>query len=318
MTAAESLRQPLYTLLTLGAVTLTVLLPMFALFPGGDVSRLARDGGLAFQLVAGLLLCGFTASSALRSELRSGSAAMVLCKPVSRDTFFIAKFAGTLLVLLLFSVSVATATLISQRVCQHFSLIYGRYDDLRLALATLAAVPLACIIGGLRNYFRGAPFGATTSVALPILMIALAIPIARLNPEAGNSDIIPLAQMLPWATLQASLLIFAALTVLCSLATTLTVKLPTPATLGVLSLLGTLGLLSEHILPPASSHAGIQALRAILPNWQQFWIADQLTQHTLTLTHLAGAILYALLYTAAILLLGTTLFSHTDIETATR
>jgi ABC-type transport system involved in multi-copper enzyme maturation permease subunit len=316
MTAAEAIRQPLYTLLTLGAVTFTVLLPMFALFPGGDISRLARDGGLAFQLVAGLLLCGFTSANALRGELLSGSAAMILCKPVSRDTFFLAKFAGTALVLLLFSCSVALATLVSQRVCSTFSLIYGRYDDIRLALVTLAAVPLAAMLGAIRNYFRGAPFGSTTSLSLPLLMLALILPVARFAPEGDT--MLTIQEMLPWATLKASLLIMAALGVLSATALTLTVKLPTPATVGVLALLGSLGLLSEHLIPPNQEHLVALLARALLPNWQQFWIADQLTHNSLSALHLGAAILYALLYTTAVLLVGSAWFRHTDIETANR
>ena len=58
LTAVEAIRQPICLLLTTACVVLTALIPLLTLHNFGEDGKLARDSGLAFHLVFGLLVAG--------------------------------------------------------------------------------------------------------------------------------------------------------------------------------------------------------------------------------------------------------------------
>ena len=119
VTALEVLRQPVCLLLTVSCIVLTALTPLVLLHQFGEDGKIARDSGLAYHFMFGMLLVGYSACSALSREIRNGTASLFLSKPVSRYVYFGAKFAGLLMVVAAFSLCATMSTIIAERVSEH-------------------------------------------------------------------------------------------------------------------------------------------------------------------------------------------------------
>ena len=78
----------------------------------------------------------------------------------------------------------------------------------------------------------------------------------------------------------------------------------------------TLGLLSDHILGElAYTFIPARIAYALVPNLQFFWLADALTmERVIPLIYMGKVIGYAVFYQAAILCLGTLVFSRRELS----
>ena len=229
-TAIEGLQQPVVMLLSLACFVLIALQPVVQMHTFGEPGRLTRDCGMGFLLVFGVLVAAFTAGSALAAEIRDGTAATALAKPVSRPAFLAGKFLGSLAVAAVFAWCQTWATLLAARTAEAWvetaSTASARRDAL-CALLSLAAPALALGLAALVNARTRRRFGlwfAAFLAALPPLAAAVLGLFARdgtwLGPAAWNSGldlrIVPLALQL-----------LCLLAVFCALATALTTRLAT-------------------------------------------------------------------------------------------
>ena len=110
-TRREMARQPLTLLLTTIGVVGCALMPLLITHTLDEGEKIVADSVLALHLFLGLWLAGTSACHSLTSELRRGTAATVLSKPVGRTTFFVAKFAGLAAGMLWFSCTIVPATI---------------------------------------------------------------------------------------------------------------------------------------------------------------------------------------------------------------
>lgn len=311
LTAAETLRQPVCLLLTASAVVATALCPLVMLHNFGEDGRLARDGGLAFHMVFGLFVAGYAAASALSREMRSGTAAAVLAKPVPRGVFFLAKYLGVVAVVGVFSVCASLATLLAERTAERFVSrpdLVGYVADRRLSALLLAAPAVAFALAGLINYRTRRSFQSTAFALLPALLAALLI-VAGMFDQAGRWA--PYDPCVQWRILPASLLVTEALCVLAAIALALSTRLTVvPIMTGSAAVLAA-GLLWEL----APIHGGWAAAgQAVIPDWQRFWAADWLARggHVPPAWLLACTV-YAVALAAAALAAGALLFEEADV-----
>src|ERR1700759_3376558 len=95
----ELVRQPIFLLLTTATAAFEIFLatPFYSAF--GDEPKLVKNSVLAVMLLAGLFGAVLSASASLAREIRSGTALVVLSKPVGRTQFLLAKFTGLALAL---------------------------------------------------------------------------------------------------------------------------------------------------------------------------------------------------------------------------
>lgn len=320
LSAAETMRQPVCLLLTLCCVVFTVTTPLVTVHNFGEGGRLARDSGLAFQFMFGLFLSGYAACAAMARERRSGTAAVVLSKPVSRGTFFTATFLGIATVIGLFSTTAALATLLAERIALRFTISSGYSVDLLTAVLALGCPVLACTIGGWLNFRSGRVFQSTALVLLPLLLAGVA---ALSGGFSRTGTWTPYAPTLQWQIIPAAILVLLGLMMLAAIALSLAVRLSLVPTVCICFGLLLLGLTSDALIgphaaaesSPACFHWATTLAYAAIPNWQHFWAADAISHggHIPMLT-LAQTVFYAILYTSGILCLGQAAFQHTEIS----
>ena len=306
--ALEAVRRPVFLLVSLSVLAGIVLLPLLLNYTLGDSARIIRDSALALTFTGGLLLAATAAGESLARELRRGTAAAILAKPVPRPLFFLAKAAGSAGALLLYALAAAAATLLAVR---------AGASDLRLDWAAqgpaLAALLLAPALAAAWNHRTRRPFtSAAFFLLLAVLGIALAVAAAFPTPFDG----LGFPANFDWAILRVSLLLYFALGMAVALATALATRLaPTPVLLLCTGAF-LLGLMSDYFLGPhlANSFAA-RAAYALLPNVQAFWLLDALDAAApIPAAYFAGAAAYAAAWSAAVLALGLASFRRLEVS----
>ena len=300
-TALEGLQQPIALLLLLAMVALTTLGPLVQLFTFGEEGRLARDSGLAFMLVMGLAMTAFTAGFTLSDELRRGTAAAVLVKPVGRLTFLLGKYLGVVAVLALFCLCGTVCTLLAERTAEHYIELEYFADaivDRYTGLGALAAAGLALLVAAALNFFRNVRFGLAAFLLVTLSQAAVLLLCGFIN-RAG--ELIPYALQVNARIIPASALVFLLLCVYGALATAFSTRLLTGATLVLCGAVFFLGFLSDSF-----RHASFLSwLSALVPNVQHFWRASALDREgSIPLGYVAQALAYAASLTALYLAAG--------------
>lgn len=308
LTTLEAIRRPVFLLVALTVLAAIVLLPLLLNYTLGDSARIIRDSALALFFVGGLLLAVTAASDTLARELRRGTAAIILAKPVARPLFFLAKAIGIWMALLLFALAALAATLLAVR---------AGASELRLdraaAWPAVLAIVLAPAVAGAWNHRTRRPF---TSAAFFLLLAFLLLGIVAAAAFPTPLDHLDFPHNFEWPLLVVGLLLYFALCMAAALATALATRLAAMPVLLLTAGVFLLGLMTDYVLGPhlAGSWTA-RAAYALLPNLQAFWLLDALdTARTIPRAYLAGAAAYAAAWSAAVLALGAAAFQRREIS----
>ena len=314
MTAVEAIRQPICLLLATSSVLLTGLTPLVVIYKFGEDGKLARDSGLAFHLIFGLIIAAYAASRSLARELQTGTASSILSKPVSRNTLFLAKFTGIATVIVLFSIVAITATMLTERIDEKFILTHtltGYITDWHTGFLLLAAPFVAMSLAGIINYITRRSFESYAFMLL-IACVLGAFVISGFFDRLGH--LAPLDYQVDWRLLPAGLLITAALVVITAIATAISTRFNTVITIISCITILMIGLVADYILGRYAMDSNVIAiLYKFIPNWQNFWVSDALTGGGhIPWRYVGAAVIYAITYTTGVLCLG--IFSFRRLE----
>lgn len=305
-TAREIMRQPVIAIISTVCIVTIGIMPVLAVFSLGQEARIVRDGAAASCLFYGLFLVAASSIAAIYRQIQAGTAGSILCKPVSREVFLTATYAGIVLVCLMFTVTSLCAGMISVRMAYE-----GIHTDWMVGTVLLSAVILAFAVAGILNYI-GRSFCAVLVQALLISMLAAVFVTAVLAPGGKMAGF---GKFMPWQMLPSGILIFMALAMLAAIAVALSTRFPPVAVLFCCFLVMALGLVSDFLIAIIASRPVLSALCAcFLPNWQIFWIyGGAQNESFLTAAYLLQAIAYAALYIAGVLCLGLISFKKIDV-----
>lgn len=310
LTALEAIRQPVFLLLMAAAVFFIALLPLITAHTMGEGERMVRDSALALYFVTGLILGSYLACAALQHEIRRGTVDAILSKPVGRTMLFCAKFAGVAVVMLLFSTALTITTMLSTRAAAP-----EYHVDWWAAGPLLATVPFAFLIAGLINYRTRRPFISNAFVSLVLALLGALIFVGFFD-ESGQ--VVKWGQNLPWKIVPAGVLIAEAILVLAALALVLATKLDVVPTLSLCSVIFLLGLMSDYLFGRQAASSKFNAvLYGLIPNLQQFWLADALAgTGTIPWSYVGAATLYALCLLVFLLVTGLLVFNRIEVRAA--
>ncbi len=308
LAAIEAIRRPVFLLVSLSCLAGIVLMPLLLNYTLGDSARIIRDSALALYFVGGLLLAAHAAGEAFARELRRGTAAAILAKPVSRAVFFLAKAAGIAAAIFLYTVAALAAALLAVR---------AGADDLRLdwaaALPALLALVLAPALAGAWNHRTRRPFpSAAFFLLLFFLLLALAVSAGFPTPL----DHLSFPDNFTWSILAVGLLLFFCLGMAVALSAALATRLPVMPVLLLCAGFFLFGLMGDYFLGP---HLGdsfaARAAYAALPNVQAFWLLDALDASArIPASYVALSAAYAAAWSAAALALGLASFRSLEIS----
>ena len=308
LAALEAIRRPVFLLVSLSVFAGIVLLPLLLNYTLGDSQRIVRDSALALYFLGGFLLGVHAAGETLARELRRGTAAAVLAKPVARSTFFLAKAAGIAAALLLFALGALAATLLAVRA--------GASDlhvDRAAALPALAALLAAPALAGAWNHRTRRPFASAAFFLLLAFLLA-ALAVSACFPTPLDHLAFPLN--FSWNLLPVGLLLWLCQGMAAALALALATRLALTPVLLAVSGVFALGLMSDYVLGPHLQTAfAARAAYALAPNVQAFWLLDALDAATpIPPAYFLQAAAYAAAWSAACLALGAAAFQKLEIS----
>ena len=307
LTALETVRRPVCLLVTLVTLAGTSLMPFFLNYTLGDAPRAIRDSALALLYTGGVLLAAWSAAEAFGGELRRGTAAVALAKPVGRGAFLAGKACGVALALAGHAAASVAATLLAVRAGA-----VEWHTDWTAAGPALAVAPLALGWAAWRNRRHGRPFASAACGALWVgYGLALAVAACRAEPAGG----VGFPGNLDWAIAPVGALAGLPSLMAAAAATALAVRLNTVATVSACAAVFAGGLVSGPML---GAHWGTsfwaRAACALLPDGQAFWLADALDAgRGVPGPYVAGAVAYAALWAGACLALGMWAFRRSEI-----
>lgn len=315
-TAVEIHRRPVCLLLTVVCLLLISLVPILSMFNFGEDGKIARDSGLALHFLFGTFLAAYAASSTLADELRTGTAATVLSKPVGRDMFFLAKFTGTLVVVAVFSACAACTTLLAERVAERYSSdpgVSGYVTDWRTGFLLLAIWPVSLAAAAFVNFRFRRSFGSTAFHILCFLLLTL-LAAAGLWNRGGHWA--PYDPRVAWRILPASFLVTVALGILTAVAFAFSTRLRTVPTLVATTGFFLAALMSEYLFGRLASELWVcRVLYMLVPDFQHLWVCDALARGgTIPGSYVAAATGYGVLYTCGVLAAGVWLFRSADLK----
>lgn len=307
----ELVRQPVFLLLTTATAAFEIFLATPYYFAFGDEPKLVKNSVLAAMLLAGLFGAVVSASSSLAREIRAGTALAVLSKPVGRATFLLAKFLGLITALTVMTYVSVVAALVASRMAFD---AYGSTDVGAIGIFA-AGILVAYGLGGFSNYFLRRPFVSDAVFALVLMVTLAAFIIFQFTTQKQSLDAMATVD---WRMIPAAILILFALWILSALALACSTRFDTLPTLAICSAFFLVGLVSDYLFGQAADqgHWWGSVLYTVVPNWQNFWIADALEtgKNTYQWGYVGKAFAYVVCYVGAVLALAVVLFEDRELS----
>lgn len=282
----ESIREPVYFLMLLGALLLIGHYPWMTLFVFFEQLKLVVDGAMATTMLFSLAVCVLCASATVTREMRNGTVLLLLSKPIPRWSFVLGKIAGIAVAALLFCAICSCASVIS---------VYIAVDqfrmDMKLYWMFSGVLALSCAFGMLMNYLRGASFSEFSAYAAAVLAALMLFFCLKFkpHPELSLTDLG-----------KALILLGPAVVIMTVLAVGCSTRMDVVPTLCVCTLLFFFGLVSGHLFRGATGPVWgpiAATLYALIPNWQYFWMADALAvNRSIPAAYVGWSFAYAAVY----------------------
>ncbi len=295
-TLKESLREPIYFLMLATALVMIGLFPTLAMFVFRKQIRLVVDSSMATTLLFGLFISVLCAGHTISREMKNGTVLLLLSKPVTRFSFILSKILGILTAVSIFVFLCSCATVTSVLIAK---------DQFQLDNTAMAwyfgVIFAAALYGGARNFFSQASFSANAIggmlAGLPMLTAILYLMRVSALGEHGYDpeEFMSISQLAP-----ALLLLFPAVWTMGSIAVALATRLEFVSNLLICLALFLTGLVSQYLASQWFGEGFTSSfLRALLPNWQYFWMADALANlQKIPLSYLLWSLLYVFIYIA--------------------
>ena len=316
-TFVECIREPVYFLMLACALCINGLFPTAAMFVFREQIKFVVDSVMATSLIFSLVVAVICSAQTISREMRNGTVLLLLSKPVTRVSFVLAKIAGIIAAVTVFLFILNASALVAVLIAK---------DQFRLEFGLMAvyygAIAVAAIFGGLRNYFRQVSFTSNTLVALLILipLIAAVYYIIRVKGMDPHGEIDPEEFIEARPLIPALLLLFPAVWTMGSISAALATRIELVANLTICTVIFLLGLVSKFfVLQWVGDGLFGSFLRALLPNWQYFWMADALAaRQVIPASYLLWALLYVLFYIGFWTLLALAFFNERELAKDSR
>lgn len=307
----ELVRQPVFLLLMTASAGFEIFLATPFYFAFGDEPKLVKNSVLAVMLLSGLFGAVLSASASLAREIRTGTALAVLSKPIGRTQFLLAKYVGLMAALTIVTYLNTVAALIASR------MTFDAYGDTDLPAVGIFAggVVLAYLLAGFSNFFLRRPFVSDAVFALLVTVTLAAVLIFSFTQQ--QQSVGEMAQV-DWRLVPAAVLILFALWILAALALACSTRFDMIPTLAICSAFFLIGLMSDYLFGRPADR-GVwwgTVLYTVVPNWQNFWLADALDsgKSTFHWGYVSKAFAYVVCYVGAVLAAAVTLFEDRELS----
>ncbi len=246
----DGIKQPVFLILLLFYLLIELVLPVAANAVLFQQQKMVIDSSLALIFSLGLTLTLFLAEQITGSEIRSGKALLFFTKPITSTQFIIGKSLALLALVALFVTTCATSSLLIVRAAE------TRHIDV-IALSTYIATILGSLtIAGLLNYYFAKLFTSTAVILLSSLFLIELLIFELIKPMELFSGY-----------LLCGLMIYLALSIVCTLTTAITIKYKFSVTAIIVLVLLFSGIMLQNY----------EFVSYLFPDLRIFWLTEILT-----------------------------------------
>ncbi len=309
-TYLESIRQPIFTVLTLLVILFMTLGLMISAYTMDDDNKLMTDMGLGFLFFFGLLLAIFTAAGVFNQEIENKTVLTVISKPVSRPAFVAGKFLGVTAAVTTFFWIGTIAFFLA---CRHKVMQTASDEfDYPVILFGFGGLILSFGLAALGNYLYGWIFTSAVIKLLVIIETFALILVLFISKEWTFQN--PLTDVNPQLVI-GIVMVLEMILIVTAFALCLATRMGLVMTLMFSMAFTALSLTSDNYLGiHAAKNAVYNILYRIMPNLRAFWPADNLTQEThMPLHYLGDLSMYAAFIITAILAAAVILFQRREV-----
>jgi len=261
-----ALGSPFALIMLVAILVVEVILTCLPFFTFGDQLRLIRDQSLALCLIGGCLTCALGACQLVVDDIRRGAVPVMMSRPLSPICLVLGKWTGLTgaVLLILFNASIA---------CLWLTRIGAHSEFLNVpALAQyILAVLVPVLVVGVRHYLVGGcyPLQACTAISICFPLVFFAHVLLAAGGIGGAG--------VDWGTGAACLMTAFAMVSYSGIMVLLGVAADSGLVMGLGILVFFCGVLSEYVIRVVAGGGWLASvLRALVPNWQLFWMADAL------------------------------------------
>ncbi|NQZ56629.1 MAG: hypothetical protein HRT88_04060 [Lentisphaeraceae bacterium] len=265
--------------------------------------RLIRDQTHSLTFICGALAVSFGLIRVVCDDLRRGAGAILMSRPLSGSVLLSGKLFGVIACCGLLLITASSSYLWISEIAHHNESL-----EITSLYCFVIAAMAALIIGAGRQYLYGNNFSQVSSISL-CLSMTLGLALRCCFADLQDFD---------FAGLQSLLLIFMALVVFASIILVIAVIADAPLVLGSSIILFFFGLLSEYLFGKVIGGNAGEALLAILPNWQMFWVLETLgVGRTIPMSYYFQCFIQAGLFAGCYLIISVILFERIEIKGVT-
>lgn len=310
-TLFETLRQPVFGVVLLAAITLIAFSPAFTMFALVNHIKLVKDMGLATILVSGFFLSVLAASAVIGDEIRKQTVLTVISKPVGRFEFILGKHLGIVTSLGMAGYLMILVLAMTCRVGVPAAVTTPL--DIPAILGMLTAFFLGSLSALIANYFFDRPF-PSTAILMNVLTFTVAFVVVGFLPPVAES-----LKILPFhyepSILMAGGMALLAISVFASVAVAASTRLNGLLTFGLCVVIFVFGLAGDYALGRlASSNTFADLAYRALFNIQVFSLAETASAaREVPWDYVWKAALYAFSYQAAVIFAALFLFENREV-----
>ena len=310
-TIFETIRQPVFLVVLMGALTMIAFSPAFTMFTLVNHIKLVTDMGLATIMVTGMLLSVVAASTVISEEIRKKTVLTVISKPVDRFEFVLGKYAGIMVSIVIAGYLMVLVLTMTVRI--GVPATASTRLDFGPVMGMLLGTGFVLFGAILANYFFDRPF-PSTAICLALVVFSLAFGIVGLLPPVSDT----LKERFlhyNWSVTLAGILIMLAVSVIATVAVAVSTRLNPLFTFSICAAFFVIGLVVEELLRKYAGGSAVLTfpLRAFF-NIQYFFLADALSsEREIPFNYIIRAVLYAATYQAAILCGALYLFQDREV-----
>jgi len=319
-TFLESIRQPVFAVVTLAGVIVLAMSPSITGYTFDDDNKFLIDISMSTIMLLSTLLAAIAASGVLSGEIESRTVLLTVSKPVPRPLFVLGKYLGVVGAV---AVGYWVFMLVFLLTLRHgvMSTASHKYDGPVLTFG-LGLGFAAILFAVFMNYYRRWVFASTLMVALAagltvawglVLVVGKGWGFQPPTAEFTREDSI-------FGQLHiALLLIFQSVMFMTAIAIAVSTRMGQVMTLVVTLVVFVLGQVASSSLKrvaeqPQVNQPLLKDIARAVPNLQYFWHSDALIEGTaISGGHLAVLSLYAACFILAVLALAVALFQTREV-----
>ena len=280
---------PFYLVLQIGSLLILAGLANLPSLSESEHMRFVRDQCLSFTFIAGCLGTLFATIKTVTDDIQRGAGDIMMSRPISPTVLLLGKLSGLIFSQSLFFISLAAAYLWISEIA------YDNHTNYTSLIFYVLAIIIGPVIAALRQAFFNKAFPFFATLSIPICML-IGVILNLLLTEHRYFDFLGL---------QAVLLIFMAVISFAGILMPFAVKFDTPLVLSFGAIIFFLGLFTNYMIANFLGNNSLATLLlSTLPNWQIYWILDQIAlkgpvSATYVLSCLAQSFLLCSLYLCA-------------------